>query len=502
MRDRAVGRLEPIRPSRGLGRELVGQVEAGEDRDEIVEAIRAAADDGQRQVDLGVGAGRDHGRPPAPSSARALCQRRAGRGPRRAPSRPRPRASAVADRERCRRPAAQPRCVPARAIGSWRGRTLWSILRRSRKPAWTTRQSRSSPSASRRRARVRPTSTAESTSGAGSKADAGTTWRMRDVSVVLDEDREVAHATRRRRDALGDLALDHQHEAVGPRLVTQDVVQDRARDVVRDVGDQVPRRPDEVTDRTVEDVVVDEAEGRVGDGVGEASAQVVDHAADRPRRPRRGRRRAKQGTGQDADAGPDLEDLPRVRAGARLARTRWHRCIERGRGDDRLEHGGVGQEVLAVASIRAQAVGGQVPAEGFGSEVARIEGIDDACIGRSRRALRRSLGHQPATSRRDGEAPRSSPARSPARNRRLPAAPIMAALSVHRPGRGMISSAPSAAARSSSAARRPALAATPPPTMIERAEMRWAARRRLGRQHVDDGCLERDGQLADERRRG
>ena len=31
----------------------------------------------------------------------------------------------------------------------------------------------------------------------------------------------------RRRDALGNLALDHQHERLGPRLVAQDVVQDR-----------------------------------------------------------------------------------------------------------------------------------------------------------------------------------------------------------------------------------------------------------------------------------
>ena len=251
-------------------------------------------------------------------------------------------------------------------------------------------------------------------------------------------------------------------------------MQDRAGDVVRDVGDQVPWRRHEIPDRALEDVVVDEPQRRVGDGVGEAPAQVVDH----PRIDLDGHdvgAGGQQGTGQDADAGPDLEDLACVRARACGVRDGRRRRVERGRRDDRLEHRGVGQEVLAEAPIRAQAVGGQVPAEGLGSEVARIERVDDARTGRRRRALvaRSDISPRPAaaTVRR----PRSSPARSPARNRRLPAAPIMAALSVHRLGRGMISSAPSAAARSPSAARRAALAATPPPTMIERAEVRSAA---------------------------
>ena len=44
---------------------------------------------------------------------------------------------------------------------------------------------------------------------------AGTREGDPDPGVVLDEDRQVAHLPGRRRDPLGDLALDHQHEPAG-----------------------------------------------------------------------------------------------------------------------------------------------------------------------------------------------------------------------------------------------------------------------------------------------
>ena len=79
-----------------------------------------------------------------------------------------------------------------------------------------------------------------------------------DPGVVLDEDRQVAHLPGRRRDPLGDLALDHQHEPVRPRRRAEQRVQDRARDVVRQVGDHVVRRRDEVDEVLVQRVALDE----------------------------------------------------------------------------------------------------------------------------------------------------------------------------------------------------------------------------------------------------
>ena len=65
--------------------------------------------------------------------------------------------------------------------GSWRDSTLWIILRRSRKAAWTRRHSSSSVSGSRRSSASygSTTMTADSTAGSGSKAAAGTANAIR-----------------------------------------------------------------------------------------------------------------------------------------------------------------------------------------------------------------------------------------------------------------------------------------------------------------------------------
>ena len=140
-----------------------------------------------------------------------------------------------------------PRSPAPASNGSWRARTLWSILRRSRKLAWTSRQSSSSASGSRRSSASNgsTTMTADSTAGAGSNAVGRNVERDPDAGVVLHEDREVAHLPGRRRDPLRDLALDHQHQPLRAAAASQQRVQDRARDVVRQVRDDVVRRLDE-----------------------------------------------------------------------------------------------------------------------------------------------------------------------------------------------------------------------------------------------------------------
>ena len=177
-----------------------------------------------------------HGR--APLRAAAADPPGSGRARREARSTPPPPASGDGDRRRC--PAsASAAAIVAGSIGSWRGRTLWSILRRSRKPAWTRRQRSSSIAAGRRPrasgARTSRASTADSTSGAGSNASRGTRRTIVGAGVVLDEDRQVAHRARRRRDPLRHLALDHEDAALGarPRLAAEQPVEDRAGDVVR-----------------------------------------------------------------------------------------------------------------------------------------------------------------------------------------------------------------------------------------------------------------------------
>ena len=108
-----------------------------------------------------------------------------------------------------------------------------------------------------------------------------------------------------------------------------------------------------------------------------------------------------------------------------------------------------------------------------------------------------ALAHRASGS--DGRASRSRPARSPAANRRAPAAPIIAPLSVHRPGRGMTIGIPRAAASAGDrvpqrrvGGHAPAHHDPPGTDLLGRPD-------RLRRQHVHDRVLEAPGQLGHDR---
>ena len=144
---------------------------------------------------------------------------RAARAPRAGPATPPPRASAAAGRGRCRprpgRRSTRP-AVDRQLAGEHVVEHLAALAER--------RLDQAPELVLRRRDRAgRPASygsttmTAESTAGSGSNAVGGTRNAIADAGVVLDEDREVAHLPGRRRDPLGDLALDHEHEPVRPR---------------------------------------------------------------------------------------------------------------------------------------------------------------------------------------------------------------------------------------------------------------------------------------------
>ena len=163
---------------------------------------------------------------------------------------------------------------------------------------------------------------------------------------------------------------------------------------------------------------------------------------------------AQQRAGQDAEARPDLQDAPAGRG-----------CAPRRRSS---RAPAVHQVVLASDSWRAQPVLAQVARDALGAEVARVELVRSGRVtglrsdGQLERRLRVEVACRP---------------RAPARARKKPAAPIIAALSVHRPGRGTTSGMPQRRAhrpRCARAARE--LAATPPPRTIVRAPMRFGAR--------------------------
>ena len=308
----------PWRPRRSAGGESrSAERRAGPSRVEGVEAVRPASHDGEGQVELGRGdAGRRReaaGGSSRPSSARRP-RRSAGSGP----SAPRS-ASHSPTAERLGPPVAGDRRAVERGrdsagtTGSCRASTLWSILRRSRKPAWTSRQ-RSSSVAGRRR----PASAGRTLEDQDGRLHLGRGLEglprhpANDPGggVVLDEDGQVAHAARRRGDPLGDLALDHQHAALGARRLAEQPVEDRAGDVVRQVGHDVVGRRDEAARST---------------GRGRPPRRG---AARRPRARRRRRRSAKPreaqapvelhrghaGAGREEPAGQDARGPARSRA--------------------------------------------------------------------------------------------------------------------------------------------------------------------------------------------
>src|SRR5437588_1252825 len=121
---------------------------------------------------------------------------------------------------------------------------------------------------------------------------------------------------------------------------------------------------------------------------------------------------------------------------------------------DRVERTSIGQEVLAQRALGAQPFGGQQATELAGRR--RCQALS---------SQRRITAHRSSQGRaRLGIASRVGPARSPARNRKPPAAPIMAPLSVHHAGGGTSSGRPSASRRRRSSERSAVLAATPPPS--------------------------------------
>ncbi len=72
----------------------------------------------------------------------------------------------------------------------------------------------------------------------GGRGDARHDLRRGDV---LGEDRQVAHLSRRRRDALGDLELNEQDRQLRWPLALEEGVEQRAGDVVRDVRHDLDR---------------------------------------------------------------------------------------------------------------------------------------------------------------------------------------------------------------------------------------------------------------------
>ena len=133
-------------------------------------------------------------------------------------------------------------------------------------------------------------------------------------------------------DPLGDLALEHEHEVLGPRRRPEQPVEHGARDVVRQVGDDVVRRRHEVDEVLVERVALDETEPLLVDLAGERVPQEGRQARveldGRDGRP--GREEAAR---EEAEPGPDLEHAA-TRGRIRLAQ-------------DPLEDVDVGEEVLA-----------------------------------------------------------------------------------------------------------------------------------------------------------
>ena len=240
---------------------------------EVVEAVAAAADDRQGEVELGRaragrpgrggGPRRGHpavrsrdeprvviGAPPGRPPVRADGAARAGpgrsaRAPRGGPATPRPRASAAGGSGRCRS-AASTASTRAGGIGSCRVSTLWIILRRSRNEAWTSRQRSSISSAvsasSGPSTSGSTTMTAEFDGRLGLERGRRHPERDADRGVGLDEHGQVAHRAGRGRDPLGDLALDHEHGPGRPGRRLEQPMEDRARDVVGQVRDDVVRR--------------------------------------------------------------------------------------------------------------------------------------------------------------------------------------------------------------------------------------------------------------------
>ena len=249
-------------------------------------------------------------------------------------------------------------------------------------------------------------------------------------------------------------------------------MEDRAGDVVRQVRDDVVRRLDQVDEVLVERVALDER-----------GAPGLDRRSNRSRR----------------KAARPRSSSTAVTCGARVEQRR--RSAARGPARSRARAGRApGSASARIASRTSGSARKFCDRRVAGTQARRPQ----RARGRRRVDPGRAVGrgaHRPASGS-EGRASRSRPARSPAANRRAPAAPIIAPLSVHSAGRGTISGMPSASASPASRARSALFAATPPPSTIERAPIASAARIVLVDEDVDDRVLEAPRELGRRRRRG
>ena len=213
--------------------------------------------------------------------------------------------------------------------------------------------------------------------------------------------------------------------------------------MVRQVGHHVVGRLDQAQQVLVERVALDQSEVPGFDALESLSQEGRQATVELDR-------------GDRAPAG-QRPPVSRPRPGP-ISRIR--RPGRAGLGQDRLEDVGVGQEVLRQPVLRPEAGRTQ---RGAVRWAVRTSLRPAGCVHR-------------AANGSDGRASRSRPARSPAPNRRAPAAPIIAPLSVHSAGRGTTNGIPIASASPARRARSAPLAATPPPSTIERAPVAPAAR--------------------------
>ena len=273
----------------------------------------------------------------------------------------------------------------------------------------------------------------------------------------------------RRRDPLGDLALDHEHEPLRPRLGSprtvwrMGLVMWYGRLATTSYGGGQSRvtvrsRTSSSTSRSVPAAAGSVARRSIASRSRSARCAASRWSSSTAVTGRPGR---EQAAGQDAEARPDLEDA--------LARRHGRASV---RIASRTSASARWFWLRACARPRRAGAGS---AHASGREVRRRRGSDaPASTGPDRERQRGSRVEVEAGPRRR---PRSGA---------QPAAPIIAALSVHRPGRGTTSGSPCRGRVGRAGSRRTALAATPPPRTIDRAADLAGGPQRLRRQHVDD----------------
>ena len=261
---------------------------------------------------------------------------------------------------------------------SCRRSTFRSIFRRSRKPAWTSRHRSSSIAGSRRSSSSYGSSTitADSTSGAGSKASRRHAEGDPDARVVLDEHAEVRQPAGRGGDPLRDLALDHQHQPARARGSAEEPMKRRRGHVVREIGDHVVGRLDEVDEVLVEGVAAINRSRPSSSSPAKRPCNA-DHPVVELDRGHPGAR-LEEPARQHAQPGPDLEHtLVGRRVGLR---------------EDAFEHVDIDQEVLR------QPVPGSQP--GLPQRPPDRQGVEPRS--RGRRDVR-DAAHAAVTSRRRRE---------------------------------------------------------------------------------------------------